>query len=330
MRKLSIFLMLFGISLGLMRVPDALGIVKRVGTAGFTFLEIPATARQAALGEADVAIGEINTADGLFMNPALLGYITGKSASISYGTWIADMNHQSAAFAIGMGGAGTIGVSILRLDAGEFLGTTVDVNAIQGWHSTGTFNAGSYAIGPSYGLRMTDRFSFGMSVRYVRESVTGVKEVARGSEFAASDWLADIGTLYYTGFGSLRFATSIQSLGFDTQFEADPFQTPINYRLGAAYDFFDQPESPAKLTVLFEAIHPSDATEKVQVGGELWLKNIIALRAGYKFSYDEEDFTAGIGLKFDMGGGRPVGVDFAYADFGRFSSVTRFSFNIGF
>lgn len=330
MRKLSIFLMLFGIGMGFLWVPNAHSLVKRVGTAGFAFLEIPATARQAGLGDAYIAMGAVTTADGMFMNPAMLGYVTERSASISYGTWLADMNHQAAAFAIGLGSFGSVGLNMVRLDAGEFKGSVIDVTATQGWRPTGTFNAGSWAIGPMYGLRMTDRFSFGGGVRFVRESVSNVKEVAGGSDFSASNWLAEIGTMYYTGFGSLRFATAIQGIGFDTKFESDPFQSPVVYRLGAAYDFFDLPESPVKLTVLFEAIHPSDSQEKVNLGGELWIKNIIALRGGYKFNYDEESFTGGIGLQFDMGGGKPVGVDFAYVDYGRLNSVTRFTLNIGF
>lgn len=330
MRKLNIFLILCVMNVGLFWTQNGFGIVKRVGTAGFTFLEIPATARQAALADAYISVGDVSTADGLFMNPAFLGYVSGTSASISYGTWLADMNHQTASFAIGLGGAGSLGLSLIRLDAGELQGTTLDNTTIQGWKSTGTFTAGSWALGPTYGLRMTDRFSFGATVRYVREAISNVKEVGRGSDFSASNFLAEVGTLYYTGFGSLRFATCIQGVGFDAKFESDPFQAPVNYRLGAAYDFFDFPDSPAKLTVLFEAIHPSDSPEKVMAAGELWIKNIIALRSGYKFNYDEEGITAGIGLKFTIGEGRPVGVDFAYVDYGLLNSVTRFTFTVGF
>ena len=63
-------------------------------------------------------------------------------------------------------------------------------------------------------------------------------------------------------------------------------------------------------------------------GAELWIMDMVALRAGYKFNYDEEGITAGAGLRFDMGGGRPIMINFAYVDYGVFDPVTRFSLNL--
>jgi len=303
--------------------------MKRTGTAGFTFMEIPATARQAAMGDAYSAIGGVTDATAIFVNPAALGYVTGPTFSLSYGTWLVETNHQSAAFAYALGSAGNIGISFLRFDGGEMMGTVTDNTQMTGYRETGNFNFGSIAIGPSYSLRMTDRFSFGLTVRYAREGVSNVSGVERGSDFNATNFMAEVGTLYYTGFGSLRFATYVQSIGFDAKYVADPFQAPTVYRIGAGYDFFDRPDSPVKLTTVLEAIHPTDQTEKVMLGGELWIRNMVALRAGYKFGYDEEDFTAGLGIKFDVGGGKPIGIDFAYVNYGRFDPVTRVSLNFG-
>ena len=302
---------------------------KRTGTAGFAFMEIPGTARQAALGDAYSALGGINDASGIFINPAALGYVTGPSFSASYGTWLVETNHQAAAFAYGLGSMGTLGFSVVRFDAGDIQGAISDATVQAGYRLVGDYNFGAIAIGPSYALRMTDRFSFGMTLRYAREGVSNVNWSDRGSEFNASGVLAEVGTLYYTGFGSLRFATNIQSIGFDTEYIADAFQAPVVYRIGTAYDFFDTPDSPAKLTAILEAIHPTDAVERIMAGAELWIMNMVAVRAGYKFNIEEEGLTAGAGLMFDMAGGRPIGVDFAWIDYGRFDSVTRFSVNIG-
>lgn len=301
---------------------------KRTGTAGFTFLELPATAKQAALGDAYSALGVINDASSIFINPAALGYVEKASFSLSYGTWFVETNHQTAAFAYALGKMGTIGFSVIRFNGGDLEGTVTDDTQLQGFRTTGNFNFGAFALGPSYSMRMTDRFSFGVSLRYAREGFSNIAWSTRGSSFMASNYFAEVGTLYYTGFGSLRFATNIQSIGFDTHYIADPFQAPVVYRIGVGYDFFDKPDSPVKLTTVLEAIHPTDAVEKVMAGAELWMLNRIAFRGGYKFDYDEEGFTAGIGIKFNLGGGRPLGVDFAYVDYGRLESVTRFTLNI--
>ena len=329
MKKLLLSIILCGTLLFLAANPSEAVQFKRTGTAGFAFMELPATARQAALGDAYSALGGINDASGIFVNPATLGYITGPTLSVSYGTWLVETNHQTAAVGMSLGSAGSIGLSFVRFDGGDLIGTVSDASLQDGYRETGTFTFGSYAIGPTYSLRMTDRFSFGLTVRYAKEGVSGVSGVDRGSDFDATNFLAEIGTLYYTGFGSLRFATNIQSIGFDAHYVSDPFQAPVVYRIGAAYDFFDTPDSPAKLTTILEAIHPTDSQEKVMAGAELWIMDMVALRGGYKFDFDEEGFTAGAGLRFDMGGGRPLSVDFAYVDYGRFDSVTRFTLNVG-
>lgn len=327
MKKLFLSVLLYTAFLFLVAAPSEASKFKRTGTTGFAFLEIPGTARQAALGDAYSAIGGSTDASGIFVNPAALGYVAKPTFTITYGTWLVNTSHQTVGFAYSMGSAGVLGISAIRFDAGNLIETVADATVLAGFRETGTmFNMGALAIGPTYSLRMTDRFSFGVTVRYAREGVSNITS-AQGSDFSASNFLAEVGTLYYTGFGSLRFATNIQSIGFDTKYVADPFQSPVVYRIGAGYDFFDKPDSPAKLTTVLEAIHPTDSPEKVMAGAELWILNKIALRGGYKFSYDEEGFTGGVGLKIDVGGGRPIGLDFAYVDYGRLKSVTRFTLN---
>ena len=328
MKKLILSIFLGSVLLFVGQNPLRAVEFKRTGTAGFTFMEIPATARQAALGDAYSALGGVNDASSIFINPAALGYVEGYAFNISYGTWFVETNHQAFSFAYGLGSAGAVGLSVLRFGAGDLIGTETDNTLQAGFRETGSFDFGAIAIGPSYAIRLTDRFSFGMTLRYVREGVSGINWADQGSEFNASNFLAEVGTLYYTGFGSLRFATNIQSIGFDTRYQADNFQAPVVYRLGAAYDFFDSPDSPVKLTTLLEAIHPTDATERMLVGAELWVKNMVALRGGYKFDFDEEGFTAGAGIQFNLGGNRPLGLDFAYVDYGRLEQVTRLSLNV--
>ena len=48
------------------------------------------------------------------------------------------------------------------------------------------------------------------------------------------------------------------------------------------------------LLVSIDAIHPRDYTERINLGAEYVLMDMIALRAGYRFNYDEEGLTAGL------------------------------------
>jgi len=50
---------------------------------------------------------------------------------------------------------------------------------------------------------------------------------------------------------------------------------------------------------------------------------MFALRAGYKFNYDEEGLTVGVGFRL-----RGVKLDYAYSDLGVFNAVNRLSIGI--
>jgi hypothetical protein len=104
---------------------------------------------------------------------------------------------------------------------------------------------------------------------------------------------------------------------------------PIDYRLGFAMDFFESQESPHFLTLSVEGSHPNDGPEKVNFGAEYWFNNILSLRGGYRFNYDEESFTFGGGLKYSMGkiGGR---VNYGFVDFGRLEQVHMFTLGLTF
>ena len=117
-------------------------------------------------------------------------------------------------------------------------------------------------------------------------------------------------------------STSIQK-GVDTS------TAVINFFLQSCSIPFDNENSPHFLTLVLEATHPSDGPEKVNTGAEYWFNKILALRAGYRFNYDEESFTFGAGVKYGFGNvaGR---VDYAFADFGLLEQVHMFILGIDF
>jgi hypothetical protein len=295
----------------------------QLGQTGFVFLRLPATAQQAALGEAYSAL-RVTDATALFTNPAAAALIPNISVTASYGEWIADMTHQTAAAAVRFGNYGVVGLSYIHMDYGDFDNTVLtDDPNYEGYMDAGKFDMGANVIGLTYAYQMTDRFSFGGTARYIKES-TGTfqhadTDITTGD---ASNVLMEIGTFYNTGFGSLRLATIAQNFGFTSEYFGNSFQPPIVYRMGAAYDFFDAPGSPVKLTTTMEFVHPTDNEERIHVGGECSISNVFILRGGYKFAYDEASWSAGGGLRFPIGQFNG-GLDFSYSDFGVFGNISR-------
>lgn len=281
-------------------------------TSGFQFLQIPATAKYAGMGEAAVAIKELRS-EAIFYNPGILGFADERqNATFSYAPYIADIKSYAVSYLFNTDfGVFAIGSSIFNY--GDFEKTLPGV-----YQSVGKFSAHSFQISGAYSKRLTDKFSFGIALKYVEEKI---------DVYRASNILFDGGVLYYTGFNSLRIAAAIQHFGVDAKFINDPFKMPSILKIGLAYEILGSYEDDYRLTLMAEALHPNDADEKINAALEIGILKMFSIRGGYKFFYDVETFTLGFGFKYvsDF----PIDVDYSYSDFGRLGGVSRLTLSIG-
>ncbi len=289
---------------------------KKTATSGFVFLELPATARTAALGEASLSLADLNS-DAVFNNPGALGFTNRThSFAASYSPWFADIKNYTASYSF-KSNFGVFGVGAIMMDYGSMPRTEI-ASGQKVYQVLGTFEASSTALGLSYSKMLTDRFSFGVSIKYVNEKI---------DIYSADNVLFDGGALYYTGLGSMRIAASIQNFGVDAKFLNDKFKMPAILRLGISGEVVGDKDSDYRVTLLAEATHPNDADERVNTGVEISWKNIITLRGGYKFFYDEETFSIGAGISAPVK--LPVILDFAFSDYGRLGNITRITVQLG-
>ncbi|MDP2301604.1 MAG: PorV/PorQ family protein [Ignavibacteria bacterium] len=289
---------------------------KKNATAGFVFLELPVTARGAALGETSITLSDVNSA-GVFTNIAATGFSElSHSFFASYSPWIADIKHMASSYtfntAIGVFGIGFIGV-----DYGS-MPKTKKIAGQRVYEVIGSFDANALAIGLTYSRKLTDRFSFGVGVKYVKEGI---------DIYTVDNFLFDGGILYYTGLGSLRIAATIQNFGVDAKYINDPFKMPALLRLGLAGEIIGSENSDYRVTALVEALHPNDADEKLNTGLEIAWLEIVSLRLGYKFFYDEESYSIGFGVNPQLA--LLLTLDFSYSDYGRLGKISRFSLQLG-
>jgi hypothetical protein len=288
---------------------------KKTATAGFVFLEIPVTARSASLGESSVALSDLGSSS-VFSNPAGLGFGEKKhSFSASYSPWIADIKHYAASYSI-QTDFGVIGLGAVALDYGTMPKTK---NKGQTYEVLGDFTANAMALSLSFSRLLTEKFSFGVTVKYVKEGIDG---------YTADNVLFDGGILYHTGFKSLRIGASIQNFGVETKFINDPFKMPSVLKLGLAAEVFGDMKSDYRVTAVVEALHPNDGDERMNTGLEFGWKNLVYLRGGYKFFYDEETYSFGIGI--NPSAVIPASVDFSFADYGRLGNILRFTLNLSY
>lgn len=291
------------------------------GTSGAKFLTIGVGARAAAMAEAYDTV--VSGADAIFWNPAGLVGVQSHSVSVSDNEWIADTRLISGAYAKRFG-FGTLGVGVKYLMYGEMEETTV-----QNPDGTGRmFSPSDMAISIGLGRSLTDRFTVGGAAKIVRLKIDDV---------SATGVCFDVGTQYHTGFRTLDMSIAMQNLGPEMKYggtyletprdktkdpieeEFNEFSLPVVVRLGLSYTFFDS------LIFSVQGVHPNDGKERMDFGGEYWVADMIALRGGYKYNYDEAQYTGGVGVKFS-----PLSVDAAYTNMGYLEYALRLTVGADF
>jgi hypothetical protein len=300
---------------------------ERIAQSGWQFLHLPTAARNAALADVKAGLSN-NSVTAIFTNPAKLtdvNYIDASFSSISY---VADISYLTAAVAMNFGNLGVFGIHIANLDAGDMVRTenTYDPRYDITYRSgdLGTFTAGDIKVGISYAKLVTTNLSVGGNFSYIQEKL---------DDQNVENWAADFGLFYKTGFRSLTLSMIATNLGPDAEFTnfteiyglPQSVRMPVNFRLGLSYDIIETAkENQHVLTGFLEGVHPNDGPERVHAALEYNFINIFYLRGGYKFNYDEQGLTAGVGIYYNMEGitGR---IDYAYLDYGRLESVHLFT-----
>lgn len=300
---------------------------EKVGTTSFQFLKLAYDVRASAMGGEFVSVA--NTSAAMFSNPGGLAFLQNMDLSFSYTDYFVDVGISAFTIAMPLGNLGTFGFNGLILDYG-----TIEVTEIsaQGWNQdftyfnpglTGeTINPGAMAFGISYARALTNKFNFGLTVRYASEDLVREK---------VSALLFDAGLIYQTGFRSVQFGAAIRNFGPEVTFINESYPLPQTFLFGTSM-YLLGPENAIlghsgwqSLLVLYNLIHPRDYDQQHSVGAEYNLHNLLFIRAGYKFNYDEEGLTFGGGLQF-----KGIRFDYAYEPFGEvLDPVHQFSVGYG-
>lgn len=296
----------------------------KVGIVGGQFLKIGVGAEIVGMGSS--AMATVDDAQAVFWNPSGLTSIKNTSVYLSQVNWFAGVKYISAAAAKNLGRMGTIGLSFSYLTSGD-----MDVTTYSQQEGTGeTFGYSDLMLGVSWARNLTDRFSFGITAKYVVEDF-GFNDDVDGTAVKAQAIAFDIGTQYITGLKSLKMGIAIQNfgpelspsgayediIGYDSKtqdyirVEAADFKSypmPMVFKVGVMMDLLDIANH--KLTVAADALHPSDNEERVNVGVQYSLYNALHLRGGYIFNADAATFSLGAGFTL-----KGTQIDYAFSQY---------------
>jgi len=304
---------------------------QRVGTSSFTFLKIGSSARAVGMGEAVVAMNQ--DAASLYYNPATLAQLKTTELVTSRVTWPADIMYDYFSVTHNLRSRHYLGISAGILHMAPMEETTEYMP-----HGTGNyFTYQDRFIGLTYALKLTDRFSFGITLKDVEDNLAGIR---------MRDVLLDMGTFYWTGYKSLRFSAALTHFGpqtapdgtyqkrildTDTGEEAvletiyQEFSPPTMFQVGTAMEVIDR--SNSALTLAVQLNHPVDNAEYVLAGMEYQLFHTLYLRSGIKLGKDEEGLSLGIGLSVPLGS-RRLNADYSWTNMTHLSDPVRFSLGI--
>ena len=324
------------------------------GTTGANFLEIDVGSAATAMGGAYVSV--VNDLSAAYWNPAGLGYINSKQTFFMYQPWIADISSMYTGFAVNYQDYGTIAFTMNYIGYGNEPVTTVSNP-----EGTGEFySANEFSASISYGKRLVDWFSFGISGKYISSNIWHMNASA-----AAIDFGVLVTTNFFSptnkrsqgmkvGMSISNYGTRLRYDGIDLMTPIDPepdefgnydnveglyktsdWELPLIFRMG----FSVQPIFLQKFRTIIsvDALHPNNNNESVNIGTEFTYlipgKASFFLRCGYKglFLKDSEyGLTYGGGFRFYMSNFSSFDIDYTYKTLGVLGDVHLYTFKFSF
>jgi hypothetical protein len=207
-------------------------------TTAVPLLMISPDARAGALGDAGGALSA--DANSIHWGAAKLATIEGSSGiSLSYIPWlrnlVPDINLGYLSWYKKMKKRQTIGGSLRYFSLGNIIFTDIVGNTV------GQFNPNEFAIDFAYARQFSDRWSGGITLRYIFSNLTGGIDVQGTPSFPGTSVAADISTFYSNPDlkiggkkSTYSFAAAITNIGQKISYTktADRDFIPINLRVG--------------------------------------------------------------------------------------------------
>ena len=316
--------------------------VSGAGTSAAAFLEIGVGARAMAMGGAYASIA--TDVSSLYWNPAGISWLPKMKAEFSHSEWLAETSYDYVGVVIPVPSLNSaIGLSFCSLDYGE-----QPVRTVESPDGTGEmYGARDFAIGVSYAFSLTDRFSCGLTSKYIQQRIWS----EAGSAFAL-----DIGIYYNTMLQGLRlgacmsnFGTAMKLTGSHLRTIKDPDETltnydrvpvdyttsayelPLSFRFGASYETMLGKYN--KFSISTDVLHPNNRTESICLGMEYAFADMFYFRGGYQNLFERDSInglTFGGGVQYSIRGSMVFNVDYSWADWGVLKNVQQFTVSVAF
>lgn len=281
-----------------------------VGTTSGIFLQMPAGARAAAMGEAQAAA--VDDATAVSWNPAALTRVAHRSVTLMHAAYVADTSYDYAAYAQNLGRLGAVGGALRYFTAGRISETDATGTEV------GSFSPRDVALAGAYARPLLWGVSGGVAVKYIDSRILNTARTAS----------ADFGLLAAsTPVRGLSLGLCVSDLGGTLRYEQQAENLTTTIRFGTAW-------TRAGWTLAGDAVLPRNNAPYGAFGLErtaaLWGDWHGALRAGFN-TRSLGDISGFVGPAFGLGFGKGgVRFDYAFVPLGGLGSSHRVSLNFAF
>lgn len=210
-------------------------------TTAVPFLLISPDSRSGAMGDVGVALSP--DANSQYWNAAKLAFAEEEfSVALSYTPWLRqlvdDMNLAYLSGYMKLNKKSAIGASLRYFSLGDITFTDSNGNVIR------PFRPAEFSLDVSYSLQLSDRFSGGITARWVNSNLTGGVNVGGSDSKAANAFAVDIAGYYRNDDlsvggkdASLAFGMQVANIGNKMSYTNTNQRDflPINLRLGTAF-----------------------------------------------------------------------------------------------
>lgn len=230
-------------------------------TSAVPFLNIVPDTRSGGMADAGIAIpADANTT---FHNPSKLAFMEHDiGGSISYTPWlrqlVPDMNLSYLSGYKRIDDLSTFGVSMRYFSMGDIQFTD------QNGQELGQFRPYEFAVSGSYGRKLSDQFSVGLSLRYIHSNLAGNQSVGQGTQTQPGNAVSGDISAYWKNDGiellgkeaDIAFGANMRNIGSKVTYtdETDEDFIPMNLGLGSYVNFHIDEYNEIALVVDFNKL----------------------------------------------------------------------------
>jgi len=269
------------------------------GTTAFPLLRVSFGARASALGECFTA--SYNDGGVLWWNPGALGFLNHSEVFGTQNFWFMDIRDDYVGSVIatrkGVFGAGLVYSSVKG----------IEIYDRNNYPLPGDGKASSWILQLAYGRKFSPVLSLGFGFKYFKDNLIDV---------SGSGYSLDIG-MFYKAKERMFLGSAIRNIGPSMKYTSGSnFPLPVELRVGGQLGIKENDNIFLDISLI-----PKTGIF-FGIGNEFWIKNILALRIGYKYANQLNKLTFGCGLNLKL-----LNIDYSYSGYGVLGSVHRIWFS---